>query len=65
MMHNSIPTDRNGCNGGSEYGVIGFSGGIGVGAFLTNATTPGELKGPFMTYSINTPLGCIQYSTGG
>ena len=62
---NQVPPNRNGCCPGSDYGAIGFSGGIGVGAFVSNATTPSDLRCAFMNYSLNTPLGSVQYSIGG
>jgi len=45
--------------------VIGASQGGGVGAFFTNAARVEELRGPFQTYQLNTPLISIQWDRSG
>jgi RHS repeat-associated protein len=50
---------------GGTTGAIGAYAGVGSGFFITNATTVGELKGPFNTYSINTPIGSLQLGVSG
>jgi RHS repeat-associated protein len=50
---------------GGTTGAVGAYAGAGVGGFITNATNVGELKGPFNTYSINTPIGSLQLGVSG
>jgi hypothetical protein len=50
---------------GGTTGVAGAYAGVGAGGFITNATSAADLKGPFSTYSINTPIGSIQLGRSG
>ena len=50
---------------GGTTGVAGAYLGVGGGGFITNAKSAEDLKGPFNTYSINTPIGSIQYGKSG
>jgi RHS repeat-associated protein len=45
--------------------IVGGSAGVGYGGFITNARNVQDLKGPFSTTQINTPIGGIQLDTGG
>ena len=45
--------------------AVGASGGVGVGGFLTNANDVSGLSGPFMTHSLNTPIGTVEWATSG
>ncbi len=40
--------------------VLGASGGVGSGFFLTNATSAHQLLGPFDTWTLDTPIGSLQ-----
>ncbi len=50
---------------GGTTAVAGAAAGVGGGIFFTNATNAPELAGPFNTYSINTPIGSIQFGESG
>jgi RHS repeat-associated protein len=50
---------------GGTTAVARAAAGVGGGVFLTNATSAGELSGPFNTYSINTPIGSVQFGVSG
>jgi RHS repeat-associated protein len=39
--------------------------GAGAGLFITNAGAPGALGGHFKTYTVDTPIASVQFSTGG
>jgi RHS repeat-associated protein len=45
--------------------IIGLVGGLGVGAFFTNAKCVADLKGPFRMTNINLPLISIQWGSSG
>ena len=45
--------------------VIGGYGGVGGGAFFTNATSAKELGGPFSTWNLNTPIGSLSFGKSG
>ena len=45
--------------------VIGASAGLSAGFFFTNAPTADALSGPFDTWTLNTPIGSIQFATDG
>jgi RHS repeat-associated protein len=50
---------------GGTTAVAGAAAGGGGGIFFTNATSAAELGGPFNTYSLNTPIGSIQFGKSG
>ena len=50
---------------GGTMAVAGAAAGGGGGIFFTNATSAAELGGPFNTYSLNTPIGSIQFGMSG
>jgi len=52
-------------NGDESASVLGASAGGGVGVFVTNATRPEELRGPFQTRQLNTPWFGIQLDQSG
>jgi hypothetical protein len=43
----------------------GLYGGLGFGAFISNAGNPAAISGHFATYNVDTPIGSVQFSTGG
>lgn len=45
--------------------VVGVTGGLGAGLFLTNATKAEELLGPFDTWTLNLPLVSLQVAYDG
>jgi RHS repeat-associated protein len=47
---------------GTENGILGLFGGVGGGAFLTNANSAEDLSGPFDTFSLNIGVGPGQFS---
>ncbi len=58
----NYPSGQNAVTGN---GVLGMAAGIGSGIFITNADCPKELGGPFDTWSLNTPIGSIQFEKSG
>ena len=55
-------------NGPSMVGpgsAIGAYGGLGGGGFITNANSPEQLAGPFETYTLDTPVGSVQFAKHG
>ncbi|MDA8248906.1 MAG: DUF6531 domain-containing protein [Rhodospirillales bacterium] len=50
---------------GGTTAVAGAAAGGGAGIFFTNATSAAGLSGPFNTYSLNTPIGSIQFGKSG
>ncbi len=63
--YSGTPGNNVGYPGGQNVqtgnGVIGGYAGVGVGGFITNATSACQLSGPFSTWSINTPWGSAQF----
>ena len=45
--------------------AAGASGGVGAGFGITDAKCFGDLAGDFDTWTLNTPLGSLQFATGG
>ena|SRR5947207_4534116 len=45
--------------------VFGATAGLGTGLFLTNATRAEDLVGPFDTWTLNLPIGSLQFATAG
>ncbi|MFF0066624.1 RHS repeat-associated core domain-containing protein [Streptomyces sp. NPDC005279] len=63
------PFDAPACGGeqGLDYScipvwILGAAAGAGVGFAVSNANSPSDLKGAAQTFSINTPIGSIQFS---
>lgn len=45
--------------------ILGLSAGVGGGGFITNACDANELRGPFDTFTIGTPIGSVQVGKSG
>jgi RHS repeat-associated protein len=49
----------------SQNTVIGASAGLSTGVFITNAPRASDLAGPFDTWTLNLPVGSIQFASDG
>jgi RHS repeat-associated protein len=52
------------CSASDHNGIFGGYAGVGFGGFITNANSVGDLTGVSKNYTLNLPIGSLQFSMG-